>query len=244
MQTYTKQILAALAISGAVATFAFVNVNTASTGSNFLQMTQMEEHEHEFIQFLAKYRKTYGTKEEYNYRLSVFAEKYYFAKEENASQDSYTLGMNKFADMNDYEFKQFLGYKPAKQTNTPVCDNSGVTTVDSIDWTTKGAVTGVKNQGSCGSCWTFSTTGSLEGFYYLSGNELTSFSEQQIVDCDFITIYDGGELGCDGGDMYQAHTYTAAKGISAEADYPYTGKRGTCDESKATYKPNTGACYV
>ena len=94
MQTYTKQILAALAISGAVATFAFVNVNTASTGSNFLQMTQMEEHEHEFIQFLAKYRKTYGTKEEYNYRLSVFAEKYYFAKKENASQDSYRLGMN------------------------------------------------------------------------------------------------------------------------------------------------------
>ena len=111
--------------------------------------------------------------------------------------------------MNDYEFKQFLGYKPTKQSNTPVCDNSSVTTVDSIDWTTEGAVTGVKNQGSCGSCWTFSTTGSLEGFYYLSGNELTSFSEQNIVDCDFISNYDGGELGCSGGDMYQAHTYTA-----------------------------------
>ena len=110
MQTYTKQILAALAISGAVATFAFVNVNTASTGSNFLQMTQMEEHEHEFIQHLSKFRKNYGTKEEYNFRLSVFAKNYKLIKETNEKELPYKLGVNHLSDWTPEEYKKLLGF--------------------------------------------------------------------------------------------------------------------------------------
>lgn len=182
----------------------------------------MEEHEHEFIQFLAKYRKTYGTKEEYNYRLSVFAEKYYFIKEENARQSDYVLGINKFADMNDYEYKQLLGYKPSKNQETVEATEEYEVKSSSVNWVTAGAVTGVKDQGQCGSCWTFSTTGSIEGHYKIKiGEPLTSFSEQYIVDCDYWRDYSGGELGCNGGDMYQAHEFLADKGATLESKYPY-----------------------
>ena len=100
---------------------------------------------------------------------------------------------------------------------------------ESIDWTTKGAVTPVKNQGSCGSCWSFSATGSLEGAYFLKNGNLLSFSEQELVSCDV----SGGDAGCNGGWMDSAFDYVmAAGGITTEAAYPYTsgtsGQSGTC----------------
>lgn len=103
-------------------------------------------------------------------------------------QDSAHHGITQFTDLTHEEFTQmYLGYKPhlrnsqAKTTLT----TAPFTAPTAIDWTTKGAVTPVKNQGSCGSCWAFSTTGSIEGQYVLQlKNNLTSFSEQQLVDCD------------------------------------------------------------
>ena len=204
----------------------------------------MEEHEHEFIQFLAKYRKTYGTKEEYNYRLSVFAEKYYFIKEENASQDHYRLAINKFADMNDYEYKQILSYKKSENFETEEEEDIVYSYPSSYDWRDHGAVTGVKDQGQCGSCWSFSTTGSLEGHNKIkNGNELVSLSEQYFVDCDYI-LRGGYSLGCNGGDMYKAHVYAGDNGVVLESDYPYTAQDGTCDKTKTRFSVNKGAKYV
>ena len=162
----------------------------------------MEEHEHEFIQFLAKYRKTYGTKEEYNYRLSVFAEKYYFIKEENASQDSYRLAINKFSDMNNYEYSQMLGFRPSSDDVEEEVEDFEIGS-SSVNWVNKGAVTEVKDQGSCGSCWSFSTTGQLEGLYEINKGKLLSFSEQQFVDCDTTSA------GCNGGNMLTALKWAA-----------------------------------
>jgi len=99
----------------------------------------------------------------------------------------------------------------------------------SWDWRAKGAVTPIKNQQQCGSCWAFSTTGSLEGLNFINNGKLLSFSEQQLVDCS--GSY--GNEGCDGGWPFWALQYTAANGIELESVYPYTAQDGTCQYNKA-----------
>jgi len=103
---------------------------------------------------------------------------------------------------------------------------------DSVNWVTKGAVTPVKDQGHCGSCWTFSITGALEGAEFVKNGDLKSLSEQQIVDCDI------RNNGCGGGNMEWAFYYTEGNGIELDKDYPYTsgnGKVGSC--KRDTSKP-------
>merc|ERR1711979_168879 len=105
---------------------------------------------------------------------------------------------------------------------------SGAALADSVDWTTKGAVTPVKNQGQCGSCWSFSTTGSLEGAWKIAGNPLTSLSEQQFVDCDKV------DQGCNGGLMDNAFKFAEKNAICTENSYPYKGRGGTCEAASCT----------
>ena len=112
---------------------------------------------------------------------------------------------------------------------------------ESIDWTKKGAVTRVKNQGQCGSCWAFSTTGSTEGAYFLSGQQSTEFSEQQLVDCS----HKYGNNGCRGGLMNYSFWYIKDHGITTESKYPYKGwGLGNCHYNESTDKVWTVSdCY-
>lgn len=104
-------------------------------------------------------------------------------------------------------------------------------TPTSWDWRDHGAVTPVKNQAQCGSCWAFSTIANIEGQYYLTNKELKSFSEQELVDCDRKT-----DEGCDGGLMQDAFVFLESQGFELESDYKYTGMDGTCtDKSHKTY---------
>merc|ERR1712023_126925 len=100
--------------------------------------------------------------------------------------------------------------------------------------TTKGAVTPVKDQGQCGSCWSFSTTGGLEGAWQLSSGNLVSMSEQQFVDCDT------GSYGCNGGSMEQAFQWSESTSIATENSYPYTARDGTCKSSFTSAIPSGG----
>merc|ERR1719409_1666814 len=122
------------------------------------------------------------------------------------------------------EYAAMLTYKAEnkKPNPTPILDESNL--ADSIDWVAKGAVTPIKNQGQCGSCWAFSTTGSTEGAYQIAGNPLTSLSEQDLVDCS--SSY--GNMGCNGGLMDNGFKYIEAHGIATEQSYPYTAKTGKC----------------
>ena len=181
-----------------------------------------------------QHKKTYSVAEELT-RFRIFVENYHKIIKLNAEHDSATFALNKFADLTDTEFKvQYAsGAFPASRkvvaANT-VSSSSIGNLPDSVDWRNKGAVTPVKNQGQCGSCWVFTVTGVIEGFYFINNGKLVSFSEQQVVDCDT-----DQNQGCNGGWPYLALEYMAKNGLETEEDYPYTAQDGTCnyDKSKA-----------
>merc|ERR550517_5726 len=132
---------------------------------------------------------------------------------------TYTLGMNRFGDLTHPEFvARFNGYKSnglAKKAGKTFMKPANFQAPASMDWRTEGYVTPVKDQGQCGSCWSFSSTGSLEGQHFRKTGQLVSLSEQNLVDCST------ENLGCNGGDMQLAYDYIKANhGIDTEASYP------------------------
>ncbi|CAF1667633.1 unnamed protein product [Adineta ricciae] len=143
---------------------------------------------------------------------------------------TYRLGINKFATLTNAEFReQFNGYKRSKQSNQLYSEfrrphvpaSPYVALPVSVDWRDQGIVTPVKDQGQCGSCWAFSSTGALEGHHARATGKLVSLSEQQLVDCST----NWGNNGCNGGLMDNAFKYVHDnKGIDDEKTYPYVGK--------------------
>ena len=137
----------------------------------------------EFLKFVSKYGKSYGTKEEFEMRSEQFINTLSQIELENArNENTFRVGINKFADWTPEEFKRILSYKSLTKGATPVTYEA-VSIPDSVDWRTQGAVNAVQDQGQCGSCWAFSAVGVLESRYKISGGALLSLSEQQLVDC-------------------------------------------------------------
>ena len=155
-------------------------------------------------------------------------------RETNAKNLTYTLDHNHLSGMNTEEYSLYVHssghFNPRTHSLRSVPFNTAVPS--SVDWEEKGAVTPVKNQGQCGSCWSFSTTGALEGAYFLEHGSLESFSEQQLVDCDNFK-HGGSDHGCNGGLMDNAFNWISKNnGLCSENDYPYvsgtTQAAGTC----------------
>ncbi|XP_047495305.1 procathepsin L-like isoform X1 [Penaeus chinensis] len=182
--------------------------------------------------FKAEHGRHYASPQEERYRLSVFEQNQQFIDDHNArfenGEVTFTLQMNQFGDMTSEEFTATMnGF-----LNTPTRRPAGILRADDdetlpekVDWRTKGAVTPVKDQKQCGSCWAFSTTGSLEGQHFLKDGKLVSLSEQNLVDCSGKF----GNMGCMGGLMDQAFRYIKAnKGIDTESSYPYEAQDGKC----------------
>jgi C1A family cysteine protease len=187
-----------------------------------------------FNKFKTEFGKVYFDEHDEMYRRQVFVANLQYIREHNtqaaAGEHTYTLGMNKFGDMTFEEFHTkytgFLGLRNRFARSKNVAELPEITIPTSVDWTTQGAVTPVKDQGQCGSCWSFSTTGSVEGAWKIAKGQLISLSEQQLMDCS----KSEGNMSCEGGLMDYAFEYIIKnKGICTEASYPYTARdSNTC----------------
>jgi len=193
----------------------------------------------QFRAFGMKYNKTYATEAEWQSRFLVFTANMKKIEQLNAAEAAHgnkmaPFGINEFADMSPEEFKATkLGYVPAE--NKAVSGSfspKGVSLPAEVDWRQKGAVSAVKNQGQCGSCWAFSATEEIESMWFLAGHPMVELSVQQIVSCDTT------DSGCGGGEPYNAYGYVqSAGGLDTEAAYPYTDANGDDD---ATCNFNSG----
>ncbi|KAL6586448.1 putative cysteine protease rd19d [Orobanche minor] len=192
-----------------------------------------------FKNFIAEYGKQYPTRSEYLHRLGIFTENLIRAAEHQAMDPTAIHGVTQFSDLSEEEFEGM--YMGMKEGGDRVMSAGAVVAAEievgnlpeNFDWREKGAVTDVKMQGTCGSCWAFSTTGAIEGANFIATGKLLNLSEQQLVDCDHTC--DAKEKnacddGCSGGLMTNAYNYLIeAGGIEEESVYPYTGKRGKCN---------------
>ncbi|XP_054270369.1 cathepsin L [Macrosteles quadrilineatus] len=190
--------------------------------------------------FKMTHGKNYTSDMEDKFRLKVFLDNKHKIIKHNTRYTnglvSYKLAMNKYGDMLHHEFISTMnGFNRTKQmklTGMSMMDKpvtfiepANVELPSSVDWRTKGAVTPVKDQGHCGSCWSFSATGALEGQHFRKSGKLVSLSEQNLIDCS--GKY--GNQGCNGGLMDNAFQYIRDnRGIDTEGAYPYEAEDDTC----------------
>ncbi|XP_067686064.1 cathepsin L-like [Haliotis asinina] len=198
--------------------------------------------------FKEKYNKQYEESVE-TQRAFIFEKNLAYIHKHNLEADkgmhSYRLGVNEYTDLAHEEFIKIMnGYRmDLKTPNSRVYSNDSVSELPThVDWRTKGYVTPVKNQKACGSCWAFSSTGSLEGQHFKKSGKLVSLSEQNLVDCS----RKEGNMGCGGGLMDQAFKYIKVnKGIDTEASYPYKARDGKCRFKRADVgATDTGAVDI
>mmetsp|Transcript_1721 Transcript_1721/g.2237 ORF Transcript_1721/g.2237 Transcript_1721/m.2237 type:complete len:250 (+) Transcript_1721:25-774(+) len=177
----------------------------------------ISQEESQFMNFVSKFGRSYGTKEEYNFRLKLFSNTVKRLDAINANpKNHFKVEINTFADWTTEERKMLTGYVPSTTpSKNPIADLPTDDLPEHVDWVKAGAVTDIKDQGKCGSCWAFSTTGCLEGANFVENNELISLSEQQFVDCSWMN------MGCKGGSMDNAFKFGEKHKIDTEASYPY-----------------------
>jgi len=169
------------------AAFAGLNMNMCDTA---VISSKIEQN---FIEHIAAYGISYGTSEEYKFRLAEYSAKDAEYQKINADENNtFTVGHNQFSTWTASEYKKLLGARVEANPQRVTYLDSNNTDAE-VDWRTKGAVNAVKNQAQCGSCWAFSAVAAMEGHNFIQNGKLESFAEQELVDCDT------GCYGCNGG---------------------------------------------
>jgi C1A family cysteine protease len=193
-----------------------------------------------FDSFRDRYNKKYITDKEEMKRRQNFLHNYRFVKSRNSMGLKYTLSLNHLSDLSETEIKRMRGYR-----NTGI--NSKFTYMSTVsdipvymNWWLRGAVTPVKDQGICGSCWSFGTTGTLEGSNFIKTGKLVALSEQAFVDCS----WGQGNNGCDGGESERAYEWLLlGKCLPTERSYRYLMDDSTCHDKQADCGVKISAYY-
>ena len=214
----------------------FATVSIQSLRKRDLNTFSVEGDEwKQFSNFQERFSKRYDTFEEMESRFQIFRSNLRNIILHNLDRtQNFTMGINQFTDLTPQEFKdQYVGGLKT-EVGSYGCksfSSSASSAPSSIDWRQKGAVTSVKDQGQCGSCWTFSATGAVEGAWAISTGNLVDLAEQELVDCATGLAY--GSHGCNGGQMEGAFKFVIENGQCALSSYPYTAKDGSCQKCSA-----------
>jgi hypothetical protein len=207
----------------------FLGLKSLCKDSESLSLTEQK-----FISHIALHGLNFATKEEYKFRLGIFqVNDAHIQRINSDSNNTFTVGHNKFSTYTDDEYKKLLGYKGTFKfdENAEYVDGKDTLTgATEVDWISKGAVNAVKDQGQCGSCWAFSATAAVEAAHFLKTGNLLSLAEQQLVDCDT------SSMGCDGGLQKYAFRYLEKSAQELEGEYPYTAQDGNCVYEKSEGK--------
>ncbi|XWS44491.1 hypothetical protein CRYUN_Cryun15aG0050000 [Craigia yunnanensis] len=200
-----------------------------ATSRSLQDASMYERHE----QWMVRYGRVYKDNNEREKRFNIFKQNVARIESFNSAEDKpYKLGVNQFADLTNEEFiasrNRFKGHMCSNTATTFKYENT-TALPSTVDWRKKGAVTPIKDQGQCGSCWAFSAVAAMEGATKLTTGKLISLSEQELVDCDT----KGEDQGCQGGLMDDAFQFIQKnKGLTTESNYPYKGVDGTCNTNK------------
>jgi len=183
-----------------------------------------------FAAWAALHGKSYNGNDELVVREQIYNDNVAKIEAHNAKNLSYSMAVNGFADLLEDEFvAQYTGLlaKPLSLSDVNLGTLPEVESPDdAVDWVQNGAVNPIKNQGQCGSCWAFSTVGTLESAYKIAAGQLYSLAEQQLVDCD------RSDSGCSGGWPHTAYdSYYSGAGVCSESSYTYTARDGSCRDS-------------
>eukprot|EP01039_Chlorochromonas_danica_P008329 gene8330-9182_t len=205
-----------------------------------------------FFEHMQAYKLEFKNGDEFLKRLNIFIENVDIILTHNEDlTKTYSMGLNQFAHLTFEEFREAVGIggtRPRPYRDPSPYQHFAPTNTTSlpeiVDWSGKGAVTPIKDQGNCGSCWAFSATGAMEGAFFLRYGSLQSFSEQQLVSCAPSPLE-----GCNGGLMDDAYDWVISnQGLASEADYPYTsgktGKSGKCEKDKPLVPHSTPKKYI
>lgn len=212
--------------------------------SLFTSIKSYEDDWKKFTSFQQQFNKVYSNLDEVERRFTIFKNNLKTITTHNSLfNQNFTLGVNQFTDLTSDEFrKQYTTNIDTKVSNygCKTFTNSTTNIPISMDWRKKNAVTSVKDQGQCGSCWAFSSTGSAEGAWSIKTGNLIELSEEQLVECATGIQY--GSHGCQGGQMEGAFKYLIQNGQCALSEYPYTSSK-TSDCKSCTKVAHFESCY-